>query len=126
MMHQMGFHNLTRASEAAATDMDAVTQARLWFPELILHLRMSPKDLMNLDETALFPVCQLRKTWASEATAGVKTTKDRLTVAFVFNMDGSETFRPIVIAKVRRPRDFTDNRFDPEPYVYLSYANTAG
>ncbi|CAI7881495.1 unnamed protein product [Closterium sp. NIES-54] len=27
----------------------------------------------------------------------------------------------MVISKVRRPRDFTDNRFDPEPYVYWRY-----
>ncbi|CAI7845663.1 unnamed protein product [Closterium sp. NIES-54] len=112
MMHRMGFHNLTRAGEAAAADMNAVTQARLWLPELILHLCVSPKDLMNLDETALFPACQQRKTWATEATAGVKTAKDCLTFAFICNVDGSETFRPMVISKVRRPRDFTDNRFD--------------
>ncbi|CAI7756538.1 unnamed protein product [Closterium sp. NIES-53] len=55
------------------------------------------------------------------ATAGVKTAKDRLTIAFICNVDSSETFRPMVISKVRRPRDFTNNRFDPEPYVYWRY-----
>ncbi|CAI7931947.1 unnamed protein product [Closterium sp. NIES-54] len=93
MMHRMGFRNLTRAGDAAAADMDAVTQARL---------------------------CQ-GKRGRQRATAGVKTAKDRLTIAFICNVDSSETFRPMVISKVRRPRDFTNNRFDPEPYVYWRY-----
>ncbi|CAI5467516.1 unnamed protein product [Closterium sp. Yama58-4] len=120
-MQRLGFRSLTRAGEAAAADMEAVTRARLWCPELINHLGVSPKDLFNLDETCLIPACQPRKTWASKTPVGGKTAKDRLTVVFMCNADGSEMFRPMVISKVRRPRDFTDTNFDPEPYVYWRY-----
>ncbi|CAI5483088.1 unnamed protein product [Closterium sp. Yama58-4] len=102
-MHRMGFCNLTRAGKAVAADMDAVTRAQLWLPELIIHLGVSPKVLMNLDETALFPACQPRKTWAIDATAGVKTAKDRLTVAFICNVDGFETFRPMICTAFIEP-----------------------
>ncbi|CAI6007974.1 unnamed protein product [Closterium sp. NIES-65] len=101
--------------------MQAVTTARLWLPELIKYLEVSPKDLFNFDETALFPACQPRKTWANDAPVGGKAAKDRVTVAFLCNADGSQMFRPMVISKVRRPRDLNENGFDPEPYVYWRY-----
>ncbi|CAI6000239.1 unnamed protein product [Closterium sp. NIES-65] len=58
--------------------MEAVTRARLWLPELISLLGVTPKDLFNFDETALFPACQPRKTWALEVPVGGKIAKDRV------------------------------------------------
>ncbi|CAI5479791.1 unnamed protein product [Closterium sp. Yama58-4] len=105
------------AGEAASADMAAVREARQKVPQLLTHLGYQPRDTFNLDETALWLSVLPRKTYSNARIPGRKVSKDRLTVAFLVNADGSHAFRPVVISKARRPHDFRLD-YDPEAVCY--------
>ncbi|CAI5950762.1 unnamed protein product [Closterium sp. NIES-65] len=105
------------AGEAASADMAVVRDARDKLPHLLTHLSLSPRDTYNLDETALWLSVLPRRTYSNARIPGRKISKDRLTVAFLVNADGSHAFRPLVISKARRPHDFRPD-YDPEAVCY--------
>ncbi len=59
-----------------------------------------------MDETGLFWKLAPTSTLATESTSGGKKLKDRVTVAFTVNADGSEEFDPWIVAKSENPRCF--------------------
>ena len=67
-----------------------------------------PKDVFNLDETALFWRLLPNKTLAfkGEKCQGGKKSKDRITVLLCCNMDGSEKLPLMTIGKFIKPRCF--------------------
>ena len=65
-----------------------------------------PKDIFNLDETALFYRLLPNKTLCNQAKAsGTKTLKDRVSVVFCASFTG-EKLTPWVIGKAAKPRCF--------------------
>ncbi|CAI5482847.1 unnamed protein product [Closterium sp. Yama58-4] len=98
-------------------DMAVVRTCKEKLPQLLLYLCVSPRDVYNFDETALFLSMLPRKTYGRTRVAGRKIPKERLTVGLLVNADGSHAFRPLVISKSRRPHDFRPD-FDPEPLCY--------
>ncbi|CAI5997400.1 unnamed protein product [Closterium sp. NIES-64] len=103
--------------EAASADMAAVRHAREKLPQLLTHLGVTPRDTFNLDETALWLSVLPRRTYSNGRILGRKVSKERLTVAFLMNADGSHVFRPLVISKAKRPHDFRPD-YDPESLCY--------
>ncbi|CAI5523007.1 unnamed protein product [Closterium sp. Naga37s-1] len=93
--------------------MTAVRTTKEKLPQLLMHLSVTPSDTFNFDETALFLSILPRKTYGTTRTAGRKIAKERLTVGFLVNADGSRVFKPLVISKARRPHDFRPD-YNPE------------
>ena len=62
--------------------------------------------IFNCDETALFWKMTPNKTLTTEASAGVKQDKKRVSLHFTVNADGTRKLYPWVIGKAQRPRCF--------------------
>ncbi|CAI5482852.1 unnamed protein product [Closterium sp. Yama58-4] len=116
-LRRQGVRCRAATGEAASADMAAVREAREKVPQLLTHLGYKPRDTFNLDETALWLSVLPRKTYSNARLPGRKVSKDRLTVAFLVNADGSHVFRPLDISKARRPHDFRLD-YDPESVCY--------
>ncbi|CAI5505705.1 unnamed protein product [Closterium sp. Naga37s-1] len=97
--------------------MNAVRTTKEKLPQLLMHLSVTPSDTFNFDETALYISILPRKTYGSVRTAGRKIAKQRLTVGFLVNADGTRKFRPLVISKSRCPHDFRPD-YNPDEYCY--------
>ncbi|CAI5994917.1 unnamed protein product [Closterium sp. NIES-64] len=116
-LRRQGVRCRAAQGEAASADMAAVRDAREKLPQLLTHLGLSPRDTFNLDETALWLSVLPRRTYSNGRILGRKVSKERLTVAFLVNADGSHAFRPLVISKAKRPHDFRPD-YDPEALCY--------
>jgi hypothetical protein len=66
----------------------------------------SPKDKFNMDESGLWWKLQPNRTLATEGGSGSKASKDRVTVAFTCNADGSEKMDVWLIGRYKNPRCF--------------------
>ncbi len=82
------------------------------------------KDIFNADETALFYKATPEKTlYYKQLPANhVKTEKERLSMLFCANMDGSEKLKPVLIGKAANPRCFKANNVNKAnlPVYYRS------
>ncbi|CAI5962735.1 unnamed protein product [Closterium sp. NIES-64] len=116
-LRRQGVRCRASAGEAATADMAAVREAQAKLPQLLTHLGLSPCDTFNLDETALWLSVLPRRTYSNGRIPGRKVSKERLTMAFLVNADGSHAFRPLVISKAKRPHDFQLD-YDPEALCY--------
>ncbi|CAI5974950.1 unnamed protein product [Closterium sp. NIES-64] len=116
-LRRQGVRCRAAQGEAASADMAAVRDAREKMPRLLTQLGVAPRDTFNLDETALWLSVLPRRTYSSGRIPGRKVSKERLTVAFLVNADGSHAFRPLVISKAKRPHDFRPD-YDPEALCY--------
>ncbi|CAI5993428.1 unnamed protein product [Closterium sp. NIES-65] len=116
LRHQ-GVRCMSVVGEAVDQDMNAVRVTKEKLPQLLMHLAATPSNAFNFDETALFISILSRRTYGSVRTAGRKIAKQRLTVGFLVNADGSRLFRPLIISKARRPHDFRPN-YSSEEYCY--------
>lgn len=67
-----------------------------------------PRNVFNADEAALFFKCTPDKTYTfkGEDCHGGKHSKERITVLFCANMDGSEKLPMLIIGKSKRPHCF--------------------
>ncbi|CAI6011625.1 unnamed protein product [Closterium sp. NIES-65] len=116
-LRRQGVRCRAAQGEAASADMAAVRHAREKLPQLLTHLGVTPRDTFNIDETALWLSVLPRRTYSNGRIPGRKISKERLTVAFLVNADGSHVFRPAVISKAKRPHDFRPD-YDPESLCY--------
>ncbi|CAI6000747.1 unnamed protein product [Closterium sp. NIES-64] len=116
-LRRQGVRCRAAQGEAASADMAAVRHAREKLPQLLTHLGVTPRDTFNIDETALWLSVLPRRTYSNGRIPGRKLSKERLTVAFLVNADGSHVFRPVVISKAKRPHDFRPD-YDPESLCY--------
>ncbi|CAI5989409.1 unnamed protein product [Closterium sp. NIES-65] len=125
-LRRTGVRCRAATGEAASADMAAVREAREKVPALLTHLGYQPRDTFNLDETALWLSVLPQKTYSNARIPGRKVSKERLTVAFLVNDDGSHVFRPLVISKARHPHDFRPD-YDPEALFtnFISQLNAA-
>ncbi|CAI5958843.1 unnamed protein product [Closterium sp. NIES-64] len=97
--------------------MNAVRVTKEKLPQLLMNLAATPSNAFNFDETALFISILTRRTYESVCTAGRKIAKQRLTVGFLVNADGSRLFRSLIISKARWPHDFRPD-YNSEEYCY--------
>ncbi|CAI5954193.1 unnamed protein product [Closterium sp. NIES-65] len=116
-LRRQGVRCRAAQGKAASADMAAVRHAREKLPQLLTHLGVTPRDTFNLDETALWLSVLPRRTYSNGHIPGRKVSKERLTVAFLVNADGSHVFRPLMISKAKRPHDFRPD-YDPESLCY--------
>jgi hypothetical protein len=65
-----------------------------------------PKNIFNMDETALFYNAQPKIMLAikGERCFGGKAYKDRVTMLLCYNADGSEKLWPLIVGKFEKPR----------------------
>ncbi|CAI5484236.1 unnamed protein product [Closterium sp. Yama58-4] len=121
-LRRQGVRCLSAVGEAADQDMAAVRTTREKLPQLLMHRSVRARDVYNFDETALYISVLPRKTYGNGRVAGRKVPKDRLTVGFLVNVDGSHSFRPLVISKAKCPHDFRPD-YDLDEVCY--WRNTA-
>ncbi|CAI5476261.1 unnamed protein product [Closterium sp. Yama58-4] len=121
-LRRQGVRCISACGEAADQDVAAVRTTQEKLPQLLRHLSVRPRDTYNFDETALYISVLPRKTYNAGRVAGRKAVKDRLTVGFLVHVDGSHSFRPLVISKAKRTHDFHPD-YDPEEVCY--WRNTA-
>ncbi|CAI5986319.1 unnamed protein product [Closterium sp. NIES-64] len=98
-LRRQGVRCCAAQGEAASVDMAAVRDAREKLPQLLTHLGVTPRDTFNLDKTALWLSVLPRRTYSNGRIPCRKVSKDRLTVAYLVNADGSHVFRPLVISR---------------------------
>lgn len=77
-----------------------------------------PKNVFNADETGLFFKCLPDRilTFKNEKCHGGKLSKERVTLLFAVNMDGSEKLRLLFIGKSAKPRCFKNVKSLPVTY----------
>lgn len=107
------------AGESGSVDLERTS---LWINELPKHLEQyEPRDIYNADETGLFYKCLPNGTLTlkGESCHGGKGSKERISVLFCVNSDGSDMREPLVIGKSLKPRCFKNTKTLPVKY----YAN---
>ncbi|CAI5463004.1 unnamed protein product [Closterium sp. Yama58-4] len=83
-----------------------------------MHLNVAACKAVNFDEMTLFISVLPRKTYDCRRIACRKIPKERLTVGFIINAEGTPLWRALIISKAKKPYDFCSD-WDPEPYYYL-------
>ncbi|CAI5518780.1 unnamed protein product [Closterium sp. Naga37s-1] len=116
-LRRQGVRCMSAVGKAADQDMNALRTTKEKLPQLLMHLAVTPANPFNFDETALYISILARKTYGSVRTAGRKIAKQRMTVGFLVNDDGTRVFKPLVISKSKRPHDFRPD-YNPEEYCY--------
>ncbi|XP_064410276.1 jerky protein homolog [Latimeria chalumnae] len=99
-------------SEAAAKYVDE-------FAQLVANEKLSPEQVYNADETALYWCCMPRKTLATESEespTGMKEPKERVTVLGCSNAAGMHKCKLMVIGKSVNPRAFKGVKIFPVIY----------
>ncbi|XP_063794663.1 jerky protein homolog [Pseudophryne corroboree] len=89
------------------------------FAKLVADENLTPQQVYNADETALYWRCTPRKTLSmedEEAPTGVKQSKDRVTVLGCSNAAGTHRCKPLVIGKSKCPRAFKGVKVYPVIY----------
>jgi hypothetical protein len=104
IMHSHQIKEIRRHGEAASADMSALAKERTRLQELLKPFAL--KDIFNTDETGVFLFQQPERGLADRPLAGKKQKKDRITVLFTTNADGSEKLPALYIGKSKQPRCF--------------------
>jgi len=68
-------------------------------------MNYAPRDIFNADESGLLYKCLPDRTltFKGEKCHGGKHSKERVTILFTANMDGSEKLKPLLIRKSAKP-----------------------
>lgn len=112
--HGLSFRKL--CGESAAVEDEVCDEWRADLKDILKNY--APRDIFNADETALFFKCLPDKTmtYKNEKCHGGKLSKERVTLLFATNMDGSEKLRPVMIGKSAKPRCFKNIKSFPMTY----------
>ena len=95
---------LKRHGEAASADPKVVEEERILQREILA--RFLPQDRFNVDEAALLGFNVPDRGMATMTLSGVKKSKQRITILFECNADGSEKLPLFFIGKAAKPRCF--------------------
>lgn len=90
-----------------------------WKEKLLeLTENYDPRNIFNADETELFFKCLPNRTlcFRNEKYHGGKSSKERVTLLFAANMDGSEKLKPLMVGKSAKPRCFKNIKSFPMTY----------
>lgn len=105
------------SGDATAADQSVALD---WIENTFMPLmsRYEEKDVYNADETGLFFKCLPNKTFAfkDDQCKNGKHSKERLTIMFCANMDGSDKVKSLVIGKSKKPRCFKNIKSLPVDY----------
>jgi hypothetical protein len=93
-----------RHGEAASVDPKVVEEERVLQREILA--KYLPKDRFNGDEAALLGFNIPDRGMTTMTLSGVKKSKQRITILFGCNADGSEKLPLFFIGKAARPRCF--------------------
>ena len=87
----------------------------------VILKQYSPKDVYNMDETAIFFRLTPDKTltFKEDPCHGGKKSKERITAAVCANMDGSDKMELLIIGKFQIPRCFKNVKKLPVQYLSL-------
>eukprot|EP00043_Microstomoeca_roanoka_P018176 m.193163 g.193163 ORF g.193163 m.193163 type:complete len:231 (+) comp16777_c0_seq1:207-899(+) len=94
-----GIKRITLHGEAASVNQDTVVKAREYLPQLLQLV--SPEDLYNFDETALFYETLPTRTLASRQRPGVAQSKKTMTIGLCCNAAGTDKLRLTVIGHAK-------------------------
>ncbi|CAI5473335.1 unnamed protein product [Closterium sp. Yama58-4] len=119
-LRRNGIRCRSATGEAADQDHAAVRTCQDRLPQLLMYLAVRPRDVYNFDETALYLSVLPRKTYGESRVAGRKVAKERLTMGLLVNAEGTHAFRPLVISKAKRPRDFLPD-YDPKNMLFTHF-----
>ncbi len=111
-----GLLNHKLCGESAAVD-DGVCDE--WREKLLSIIKeYSPRDVFNADETGLFFKCLPDRTFTTnhDDCFDGKRSKERITLLFAANMEGSEKVKPLLIGKSAKPRCFKGVKSFPLEY----------
>ena len=113
--HRIKFRSVQ--GEERAVDMETVEQWHQTIWPNILEI-YEPRNIFNCDESGLFYKLLPNKTLAfkGQRCAGGKLSKDRLTLMFCVNMDGSDKCPLLTIGKSQKPRSFKNKVTLPTEY----------
>lgn len=95
--------------EKRSADKDAASAYVHEFAKLVSDEHLSPEQVYNADETALFWRCTPKRTLTTEnaeSPSGFKASKDRVTVMCCSNAAGTHRCKLLVIGKSLHPRAF--------------------
>lgn len=118
-----GIRQLTVSGESLSADPLSIDPFLHSFRAKINEMGLSETQIYNADETGLFFRMLPNKTYvaANEKSApGRKTRKERMTILFCANADGSHKVKPLVVGKSKNPRCFKNFQ---NPFAYDSSAN---
>lgn len=118
-----GLRALKVCGEKLSNDQSAVDPFLSTFAEKIRQLNLTPAQIFNADESALYWKMLPEKTLvrSQEKTApGRKISKERVTFLTCCNADGSLKLKLLVIGKAKNPRAFKNVKI---PVEYKSSAN---
>jgi hypothetical protein len=104
-----GLRSIKICGEKLSNNQDAVDPFIIKLKEKIRELKLSPVQIYNADESALYWKMLPDKTLvlSQEKNApGRKTIKERVTFLLCANADGSNKLKPLVIGKAQNPRAF--------------------
>lgn len=114
-----GIRKLTACGEKKSADVDAARKYCCDFLNLIEEHEVTPEQVYNADETALWwrciPTTTLAAFYEKEAP-GFKVNKDRLTALVCANVSGSHKTKLFVIGKFKKPRAFKNVAHLPVHY----------
>ena len=82
------------------------------------------KDIFNFNESSLFYRATLDYSLSTKDQEGIKLKKERVTVAFIYNTNGSRKLDPLIINNYETPRCFTQNRVKIESKPILQRWNS--
>lgn len=114
-----GISEGTTCGEAKSADHENAERYVDVFEKIIKDENLSPEQVYNADETALYWRCMPHKTLRHEdegALEGFKEPKDRVTVLACANAAGSHRCKPLVIGKSQNPRALKGMRVLPVHY----------
>ena len=100
-------HNIKRRKKHG----EAATVNKIQMEEDLKEIReicdlYTLKDIFNMDETALNYKASPDSSLSSQSISGGKIKKDRITVNFCYNADGSQKMDPWFIGTAKNPRSF--------------------
>ncbi|XP_054724207.1 uncharacterized protein LOC129234248 [Uloborus diversus] len=108
-----GLSQHIRSGETANVDPTIATKGREKLRAIISQYAVA--DVYNMDESGLFYRLQPDKILSNGAVKGCKKAKDRVSLVFCTNVDGSDKRTVSVIGKAAKPRCFKN--FNPALYV---------
>lgn len=120
-----GLRTLQLKGEKASANNEDSLSFITFFDKFLQDNNYDYENVYNADETGLLYRSLLNRTLVSateKEVAGHKLIKDRLTVMFCANADGSHKIPPLLIGKSKKPRCFKEGQPLPIDYIHQKKA----
>ena len=114
--NRYGLKETKRHGEAASANLNAVDEERVRHKQILE--KYPPEDSFNADECALLGFTIPDRGMATTSLSGLKKSKQRISILFACNADGSEKLPPFFIGKAAQPRCFRKKTAKELGYYY--------